>query len=214
MIYFSLFLTLIYICMSDMETIENQIVSRDWKIIKQSNSENQLFTKRQKSKEAYSTLKILKIRDCISLQNALLVKDAFEEKISLFISYFKKLNTQHLHTTSYATNQRFAVPIVNIEIHSINSIEYRSVKIWNKPPDNLLNLTQPKTKNQLTNTFLKSYLSPLYNQKSITHYWSKASYLKFSLHPLLSPIFLLLLSTHSLLRISLVISYISYLFIY
>ena len=161
MIYFSLFLTLIYICMSDMGTTENQIVSRDWKIIKQSNSENQLFSKRQKLKEAYSTLKILKIRDCRSLQNALLVKDAFEEKLSLFMSYFKKLNTQHLHTTSYVMNQRFAVPIVNLEIHSINSIKYRSVKTWNKLPDNLLNLTQPKTKNQLTfNTFLKSYLSP------------------------------------------------------
>ena len=34
-------------------------------------------------KEAYNTLKILKIREFISLQNALLVKDIFEEKDSL-----------------------------------------------------------------------------------------------------------------------------------
>ena len=84
-------------------------------------------------KEAYSTLKILKIRDFISLQNALLVKDVFEEKIpSPFMTYFKKLNTQHLHATRSAMNQSAFVPIVNTEIHGINSIKYRSVEIWNK----------------------------------------------------------------------------------
>ena len=81
-------------------------------------------------KEPYSTLKILKIRDFISLQNALLVKDIFEEKNpSAFMSYFKKLNTQHLHTTHSARSQSAFVPIVNREIHSINSIKYRSVEI-------------------------------------------------------------------------------------
>ena len=65
-------------------------------------------------KEAYSTLKILKIRDFISLQNALLVKDVFEEKIpSPFMTYFKKLNTQHLHATRSAMNQSAFVLIVN-----------------------------------------------------------------------------------------------------
>ena len=43
-------------------------------------------------KEAYSTLKILKIRDFISLQNALLVKDVFEEKIPIsFYDLFQKI---------------------------------------------------------------------------------------------------------------------------
>ena len=116
-------------------------------------------------KEAYSTLKILKIRDFISLQNALLVKDIFEEKRpSPFMIYFKKLNTQHLHTMHPAINQSASVPIVNTEIHSINSIKYRSVEIWNKLqkalPDDLLNLTRTKAKEQITTTLLKSYLSP------------------------------------------------------
>ena len=57
-------------------------------------------------KEAYSTLKILKIQDFTSLQNALLVKDVFEQKIpSPFMTYFKKPNTQHLHATRSAMNQ-------------------------------------------------------------------------------------------------------------
>ena len=117
-------------------------------------------------KEAYSTLKILKIRDFISLQNTLLVKDVFEEKTipSTFMTYFEKLNTQHLHATHSAMNQSAFVLIVNTEIHGINSIKYRSVEIWNKLqkalPDDLLNLTRTKAKDQTTTTLLKSYLSP------------------------------------------------------
>ena len=115
-------------------------------------------------KEAYSTLKILKIWDFISLQNALLVKDVFEEIPAPFMTYFKKLNTQHLDATCSAMNQSAFVPIINTEIHGINSIKYRSVEIWNKLqnalPDDLLNLTRTKAREQITTTLLKSYLSP------------------------------------------------------
>ena len=66
----------------------------------------------ENDKEAYSTLKILKIRDFISFQNTLLVKDVFEEKIlSPLMSYFKKLNTQHLHNTRSAMNAFVQVPL-------------------------------------------------------------------------------------------------------
>ena len=93
------------------------------------------------------------------------MKDVFEEKIpSPFMTYFKKLNTQHLHTALSAMNQSAFVPIVNTEIHGINSIKYRSVEIWNKLqkalPDDLLNLTRTKAKEHITTTLLKSYLSP------------------------------------------------------
>ena len=108
-------------------------------------------------KEAYSTVKILKIRDFLSLQNALLVKDVFEGKIpSPFISYFKRLNTQYLYTTRSTVNQSAFVPIINTEIHGINSIKYRSIEIRNKLqktlPDDLLNLTRTKAKEQITTT--------------------------------------------------------------
>ena len=72
-------------------------------------------------KEAYSTLKILKIWDFISLQNALLVKDVFEEIPAPFMTYFKKLNTQHLDATCSAMNQSAFVPIINTEIHGITT---------------------------------------------------------------------------------------------
>ena len=124
------------------------------------------------------------------------------------MSYFKKLNTQHLHTTYSAINQSAFVPIVNTEIHGIASIKHRSVETWNKLqktlPDNLPNLTRTKTKQQITTTLRKSYSSPYYNQKNTTLYWFKAGYLKFSLFLIFSRIFLLLLSTHGLLLVSLI----------
>ena len=80
------------------------------------------------------------------------------------MTYFKKLNTQHYHATRTAMNGSAFVPIVNTEIHGVNSIKYRSVEIWNKPqkalPDDLLNLTRTKAKEQITTTLLKSNLSP------------------------------------------------------
>ena len=125
--------------MSDMGTIQNKIVSRDRKITRQSNIINiihiiSFLPKGASVKEAYSTLKIVKIWDFISLQNALPVKDVFEEEKSplLLGVISKKLNTQNLHTTHSAMNQNAFVPIVSTEIHGINSMKYRSVKIWNK----------------------------------------------------------------------------------
>ena len=80
------------------------------------------------------------------------------------MSYFKKFNTQYLHTTRSAINQSAFAPIVNTETHGINSIKYRSVEIWNKLqktlPDDLLNLTRTIAKEQITTTLRKSYLSP------------------------------------------------------
>ena len=103
--------------------------------------------------------------DFISLQNALLMKDVFFGKIpSPFMNYLKILNTQHLRTTRFAMNQSAFVPIVNTKIGGINSVNYRSVKIWNKLqkalPDDLLNITRLKAKEQITTTLLKSHLSP------------------------------------------------------
>ena len=78
------------------------------------------------------------------------------------MSYLKKFNTQHLHTTRSAINQSAFVPIVNTEIHCINSIKHRAVEVWNKLqktlPDDLLDLTRTKTKEQKPSTLLKSYL--------------------------------------------------------
>ena len=75
------------------------------------------------------------------------------------MSYFKKLNIQHLHATHSAINQSVFVPIVNTEIQAVNSIKYRSVEIWNKLqktlPDDLLNLTRTKAKEQITTNLRK-----------------------------------------------------------
>ena len=151
--------------MSDLGTIQNQIVSRDRKLQDKAIRIISFLPKGSSVKEAYSTLKVLKIQDFISLQNALQVKDVFEGKIpSPFTTYFKKLNTEHLHVARSAMKQSAFVPTVNTKIHGINSIKNTSVETWNKLqktlPDDLLNLTRTKVKGKITTTLLKSYLSP------------------------------------------------------
>ena len=48
--------------------------------------------------DAYENSRILKLQDYISLQNAVLVKDCFDEQLRKpLINYFKKTNTQHKH---------------------------------------------------------------------------------------------------------------------
>ena len=84
-------------------------------------------------KAAYSILKFLKIRDFISLQNAVLVNDVFEEKIPSPFSYdlFQKTEPSTFVCVAMSQmNQSAFVPIVNTEIHGINSIKYRSVEIY------------------------------------------------------------------------------------
>ena len=68
-IYFFLFNSSSHICMSNLGTIQNQIISREKNKAIHIIS---FLTKDASVKEAHSTLKILKIGDFISLQNALL----------------------------------------------------------------------------------------------------------------------------------------------
>ena len=96
MMYFSLFNShLIYACQ-----IQGQSKTKLFQEIEKLQDKAihiiSFLSKGASVKESYSTLKILKTQDFISLQNMLLVKGIFEEKLpSPFMSYFKKLNTQH-----------------------------------------------------------------------------------------------------------------------
>ena len=92
--------------MSDLGTIKTKLFQEIEKLQDKAIRIFSFLPKGASVKEAYSTLKVLKIRDFKSLQNAFLVKDVFEEKVpSPFMTYFKKLNTQHLHATRSAMNK-------------------------------------------------------------------------------------------------------------
>ena len=99
----------------------------------------------------YENSKILKLQDYISLQNALLVKDCFDEQLpKALINYFNKTNTQHEHWTRSASRNCVFVPNICTDTYCKNSVKYQSTQIWNELQCNLnldlLDQSRPKAK--------------------------------------------------------------------
>ena len=81
-------------------------------------------------KKTYNDLKIVKLRDFISLQNSLFVKDCFEKEIpNPFINYFKKSGSQHSHRTRSAFKNCAFVPKVNTDIYGKKTLSNINVLI-------------------------------------------------------------------------------------
>ena len=81
MIHFSLFIShLIYACQIWGQS-KTKLFQEIEKLQGKATCIINFLSKGASVKEAYSTLKILKIRDFMPLQNVLLVKDVFEEKM-------------------------------------------------------------------------------------------------------------------------------------
>ena len=113
-------------------------------------------------KDIYKNSKILKLPEYIALQNALLIKDFFNEELPKPLNqYFKKLNHQHLYRTRSATHNSIFVPKVYTETYGKNSIKYKSTMLWNYLQQTIQNdmqhLTRSELKNLITEHFLNKY---------------------------------------------------------
>ena len=83
-------------------------------------------------KDIYRNSKILKLTDYNALQNALFIKDFFNEELPRPLNeHFKKLNDQHGHATRSSTLNSIFVPKVYTETYGKNSIKYQSTKLLN-----------------------------------------------------------------------------------
>ena len=112
--------------------------------------------------EIYKTSKIIKLSDCISLQNALLVKNCFEKQLPQpLLNFFKKSIEQHNHSTSSALKNFAFVEEANSKLYGIESIRYQAVIIWNKLQNyvtsDLTELSRMKAKSTIIEYFLKYY---------------------------------------------------------
>ena len=75
---------------------------------------------------------ILKLPDYIALQEALLIKDFFNEELPKPLNeHFKKLHDQHQHATRSSTHNLIFLPKVYTETYGKNYIKYQSTKLWN-----------------------------------------------------------------------------------
>ena len=112
--------------------------------------------------EIYKTSKIITLSDCISLQNALLVKNCFEKQLPQpLLNFFKKTTEQHNHSTRSASKNFAFVEEAKSKLYGIEPIKYQAVIIWNKLQTNkasdLTELSMMKAKSTIIEYFLKSY---------------------------------------------------------
>ena len=107
--------------------------------------------------DTYENSKILKVQDYISPQNALLMKDCFDEQLpKLLINYFKKTNTQRKHSTPSASKNCVFISNVCTDTYGRNSVKFQSTQVWNELPKTI-RPKQTKSKNFIIEYFLKSY---------------------------------------------------------
>ena len=110
----------------------------------------------------YHKEKILKLKDFVSLQNALFVKDYFDNELpKSFKDYFKETKSVHNHETRSITNKNLSVPSVRTVTYGKESIRYNAVKLWNHLQNNLTldltAITKAQAKNKIKNYFIEIY---------------------------------------------------------
>ena len=101
----------------------------------------------------YHNENILKLRDFISLQNTLLIKDYFDSELPCtFNRYFNKTKMTHTYGTRCSTKNCVSVNKVNTICYGKESIKFNSEKTWNYL-QNTLNIQparNPKSKDDKT----------------------------------------------------------------
>ena len=109
----------------------------------------------------YEKLNVLKLRDFISLQNALLVKNCLEKNIPPPLqNYFQKVPTRQ--TTRSSSKNCVRIPTVETATYGTNSIKFKSINIWNEFQHNanldISGLKYYEAKEKITKHLMKTYI--------------------------------------------------------
>jgi len=110
----------------------------------------------------YKELKILKLKDLISLQNCLFVHDFFHKDLpSCFSTYFTPVSEIHSRNTRSAQLGCLFIPEFLTKRYGLNSITRKCIDKWNFFSKtfqcNLRTLTRTDLKKRITSYFLDSY---------------------------------------------------------
>ena len=100
----------------------------------------------------FKELGILKFTDSVEIQNILLVSDSLNSRLPTILNnIFSFIESTHYYKTRSCIRCKLILQKVNTSIHGLNSIEYKSKKVWNKfidifPNQYLYNLSRHKLK--------------------------------------------------------------------
>ena len=106
---------------------------------------------------------ILKIADIVQLQNFLFARDYFHHKLPVtFYNIFINVENVHSYETRGSKKHQISLPRARTQAYGINSIKYKTVKLW---IEMVMKLTKfdlplkrkPLCKNVITKYFLETY---------------------------------------------------------
>ena len=81
----------------------------------------------------FNQLGILKFTDSIEVQNMILVSDSLNSRLpSILNNMYNFIENAHYYKTRDSIKCKLLLQKVNTTIHGLNSIEYKSTKVWNK----------------------------------------------------------------------------------
>ena len=112
----------------------------------------------------YRELKLLKLRDLVTLKNLLFVHDYFNQKLpASFGGYFTQSRDMYSHGTRHANQGQLFVPDTDSVRYGRNSIKLKTILSWNHfaqkfPEEDFVLMSRSKFKNIIVNHFLDSYI--------------------------------------------------------
>ena len=115
--------------MSDMGTTKTDFFLKIEKLQDKALRIINFLPNRTLNNDTYQNSKILKLQDYLFLQNALLVRNCFDEQLpDSLINYFNKTNTEHEHSTHSASQNCVLVPNICTDTYGKNSVKHQSNK--------------------------------------------------------------------------------------
>ena len=111
----------------------------------------------------YHNENILKLRDFISLQNTLLIRDYFDSELPCaFNGYFNKTKMAHTYRTRCSTKNWVSVSKVNTVCYGKEPIKFNSTKTWNYLQNtlniDLLEISTAKAIKLISRRFIETFM--------------------------------------------------------
>ena len=112
----------------------------------------------------YNNLNILKLNDSVKLNNLLLVYDSLNNRLpSVLNNVYTHVKSIHNYNTRSSSKLKLLIPKVDTTTHGLNSVEYKSIKDWNRFIDDYPNLKVQELKRSNFNRSLLHYFSGAYS---------------------------------------------------
>ena len=163
-IYFAIFSShLSYASIIWAQNPNNQNVKRIMRLQKRAVRIMTFAQHRDNADPLFKQLGILKFIDSVEVQNLLLVSDSLNSRLPKVLNnIYNFIESTLYYKTRNSIRCKLLLPKVNTSVHGLNSIEYKSIKVWNKIIDQFPNqylhiLSKCQLKKRVKEYFFNKY---------------------------------------------------------